>query len=123
VLNPPAKPKTRTPQKQFKPEGCDAARKAKPGDTVSVHYVGKLIDGTEFDNSVKRGDPISFTLGRGNVIQGWDRGIAGMCVGEKRKLKIPPALGYGDAGAPPAIPGKATLIFDTELVKIEGAAS
>ncbi|KIZ03037.1 peptidyl-prolyl cis-trans isomerase, FKBP-type [Monoraphidium neglectum] len=103
---------------KFKPEGCDEARKAKPGDTVSVHYAGRLVDGTEFDNSFKRGEPITFELGQGRVIKGWDRGINGMCVGEKRKLKIPPHLGYGDSGAGASIPGKATLIFDTELVKI-----
>ncbi|KAI8466869.1 MAG: hypothetical protein J3K34DRAFT_432270 [Monoraphidium minutum] len=104
---------------KFKPEGCDDARKAKPGDTVAVHYAGRLVDGTEFDNSFTRGEPITFELGKGRVIKGWDQGINGMCVGEKRKLKIPPHLGYGDAGAGPTIPGKATLIFDTELVKIE----
>eukprot|EP00197_Chlamydomonas_leiostraca_P002673 CAMPEP_0202857032 /NCGR_PEP_ID=MMETSP1391-20130828/124_1 /ASSEMBLY_ACC=CAM_ASM_000867 /TAXON_ID=1034604 /ORGANISM="Chlamydomonas leiostraca, Strain SAG 11-49" /LENGTH=134 /DNA_ID=CAMNT_0049535779 /DNA_START=61 /DNA_END=465 /DNA_ORIENTATION=- len=102
---------------KFKPEKCDIV--AKPGDEVSVHYVGKLTDGTEFDNSVKRGEPITFVLGQGRVIKGWDQGIVGMCVGEKRKLKIPPHLGYGDSGAPPTIPGGATLVFETELVKIK----
>ncbi|GBG00472.1 peptidyl-prolyl cis-trans isomerase-like [Raphidocelis subcapitata] len=104
---------------KFRPEGCDDARKAKPGDTVAVHYTGRLIDGTEFDSSLKRNDPIKFPLGAGRVIKGWDQGLLGMCVGEKRKLRIPPHLGYGDAGAPPTIPGKATLIFDTELVSLE----
>ncbi len=66
---------------------------------------GALTDGTVFDSSYKRGDPISFTLGKGQVIKGWDQGIAGMCVGEKRKLRIPPHLGYGEHGSPPKIPG------------------
>eukprot|EP00775_Hariotina_reticulata_P004460 gene4460-4716_t len=100
-----------------RPSEC--TRKAKPGDTVHVHYTGKLVDGTKFDSSLDRGDPIVFELGAGRVIKGWDQGISGMCVGEKRKLKIPPHLGYGDSGAPPTIPGGATLIFDTELVKID----
>lgn len=102
---------------KFKPTEC--TRKAKPGDTVHVHYTGRLTDGTKFDSSLDRNDPIVFELGAGRVIKGWDNGISGMCVGEKRKLKIPPHLGYGDSGAPPTIPGGATLIFDTELVKID----
>ncbi|KAF8069595.1 FKBP15 [Scenedesmus sp. PABB004] len=102
---------------KFKPKSCP--RKAKPGDTVHVHYTGKLTDGTKFDSSLDRNDPIVFELGAGRVIKGWDQGISGMCVGEKRKLKIPPHLGYGESGAPPTIPGGATLIFDTELVKID----
>mmetsp|Transcript_15961 Transcript_15961/g.43496 ORF Transcript_15961/g.43496 Transcript_15961/m.43496 type:complete len:141 (+) Transcript_15961:2976-3398(+) len=102
---------------RFRPEVCE--RKAAPGDTVSVHYQGKLVDGTEFDNSFKRGRPIDFKLGQGVVIKGWEQGILGMCVGEKRLLKIPPALGYGDSGAPPKIPGKASLIFETELVDLK----
>eukprot|EP00878_Enallax_costatus_P004721 GHUV01004970.1.p1 GENE.GHUV01004970.1~~GHUV01004970.1.p1 ORF type:complete len:135 (+),score=38.19 GHUV01004970.1:82-486(+) len=102
---------------KFKPKEC--SRKAKPGDTVHVHYTGRLTDGTKFDSSLDRNDPISFELGAGRVIKGWDQGISGMCVGEKRKLKIPPHLGYGDSGAGPTIPGGATLIFDTELVKID----
>eukprot|EP00879_Flechtneria_rotunda_P013644 GHRR01014253.1.p1 GENE.GHRR01014253.1~~GHRR01014253.1.p1 ORF type:complete len:115 (+),score=26.96 GHRR01014253.1:190-534(+) len=102
---------------QHKPKEC--TRKAQPGDTVHVHYTGKLVDGTKFDSSLDRGDPIVFELGKERVIKGWDQGISGMCVGEKRKLKIPPHLGYGESGAPPTIPGGATLIFDTELVKIQ----
>jgi len=102
---------------KFKPEDCD--RKAKAGDTVHVHYTGTLTDGTKFDSSLDRNQPIVFELGVGRVIKGWDQGISGMCVGEKRKLKIPPHLGYGDSGAGGLIPGGATLIFETELVKIE----
>jgi peptidylprolyl isomerase len=86
-------------------------------DTVSVHYVGKLVDGTEFDNSYKRNNPITFELGVGRVIPGWDEGIALMKVGAKYKLIIPYQLGYGDRGAGGVIPPYATLIFDTELVE------
>eukprot|EP01024_Parvocaulis_polyphysoides_P000273 TRINITY_DN1006_c0_g1_i3.p1 TRINITY_DN1006_c0_g1~~TRINITY_DN1006_c0_g1_i3.p1 ORF type:complete len:144 (-),score=21.32 TRINITY_DN1006_c0_g1_i3:165-596(-) len=101
---------------KYKPKKCET--KAKEGDTVQVHYRGTLTDGEQFDSSYDRGDPLTFRLGKGQVIKGWDQGIIGMCVGEKRKLKIPPQLGYGDAGAPPKIPGGATLIFETELVQI-----
>eukprot|EP00803_Ostreobium_quekettii_P004515 evm.model.scf_305.4 EVM.evm.TU.scf_305.4 scf_305:20452-23634(+) len=103
---------------KYRPEECTV--KAAVGDSVHVHYQGTLSDGTEFDSSYSRGTPFVFTLGKGQVIKGWDQGILGMCPGEKRKLKIPPSLGYGDAGAPPKIPGGAALIFHTELVKIDG---
>ncbi|KAM7527462.1 hypothetical protein LguiB_030872 [Lonicera macranthoides] len=106
---------------KYKPESC--AIQAHKGDRVSVHYRGKLTDGTVFDSSFERGDPIEFELGSGQVIKGWDQGLLGMCVGEKRKLKIPAKLGYGDQGSPPTIPGGATLIFDTELVKVNGKGS
>ncbi|XP_050364023.1 peptidyl-prolyl cis-trans isomerase FKBP15-1-like [Argentina anserina] len=106
---------------KYKPETCEV--KARKGDKVRVHYRGKLTDGTVFDSSFERGDPISFELGVGQVIKGWDQGISGMCVGEKRKLKIPSHMGYGDQGSPPTIPGGATLIFDTELVEILGRDS
>lgn len=96
----------------------DCTQKARAGDYVSVHYTGMLEDGTVFDSSVERGQPIEFPLGVGRVIKGWDQGILGMCVGEKRKLTIPPSLGYGESGAGPIPPG-ATLIFTTELVAIE----
>jgi peptidylprolyl isomerase len=88
------------------------------GQKVKVHYTGKLEDGTVFDSSVKRGVPIEFTLGVGQVIKGWDEGIADMKVGEKRQLIIPPDLGYGPNGYPPVIPANSTLIFDTELVEV-----
>lgn len=91
---------------------------AKVGDTVLVHYTGKLQDGTVFDSSVSRGVPFSFTLGENRVIQGWEQGILGMTEGEKKTLTIPPELGYGEMGVPGVIPGGATLIFDVELVDI-----
>jgi FKBP-type peptidyl-prolyl cis-trans isomerase len=89
---------------------------AKPKRTVSVQYTGWLEDGTIFDSSVGRGEPFTFILGNSEVIQGWDEGVAGMKVGEKRQLVIPANLGYGDQGSPPKIPPGATLIFDVELV-------
>jgi len=97
---------------------------AKSGDLVAVHYTGKLQDGTVFDSSISRGEPIEFVLDTGRVIKGWDEGVKGMKVGEKRILTIPPQLAYGERGitAPDGtvvIPGSATLIFDVELVEIK----
>ena len=89
------------------------------GKQVSVQYTGWLADGKEFDSSLDVGDPIQFKLGSGTVIKGWDEGIAGMKVGGKRQLRIPPALGYGSRGFPPTIPPNATLIFDVELVAVK----
>lgn len=93
--------------------------KSRKGDVLNMHYTGKLEDGTEFDSSIPRDRPFTFTLGTGQVIKGWDQGLLGMCEGEKRKLVIPAELGYGDRGAPPKIPGGATLIFEVELLSIE----
>lgn len=89
------------------------------GKTVTVNYVGTLMDGTKFDSSYDRNQPFSFKLGAGEVIKGWDEGVAGMKVGGKRKLTIPSSLAYGDQGVPGAIPGGATLIFEVELLKVE----
>jgi len=107
-------------KKRVDPEKCTI--KSKKGDSLQMHYTGKLEDGTEFDSSIPRGDPFTFTLGTGQVIKGWDQGLIGMCEGEKRKLVIPSDLGYGDRGSPPKIPGGATLIFEVELLKIDRRA-
>jgi peptidylprolyl isomerase len=90
----------------------------KTGDTLLVHYTGWLADGTKFDSSVDRKQPFTFKLGAGEVIKGWDKGVIGMKVGGKRKLTIPPELGYGEKGSGAKIPPNATLTFEIELLKI-----
>ena len=100
-------------------ETVGSGDEAKAGQTVSVHYTGTLAsNGEKFDSSKDRGQPFSFPLGAGRVIKGWDEGVAGMKVGGKRILVIPPSLGYGSAGAPPTIPANATLRFEVELLGV-----
>ena len=97
-------------------DGNGAAPKA--GDRVTVHYTGWLTDGRKFDSSVDRGQPFVFTIGRGQVIRGWDEGVATMRVGDKVRLTIPPEMGYGARGAGGVIPPNATLIFEVELLDV-----
>ncbi len=96
-----------------------SGKKAENNKTVSVHYSGQLEDGKVFDSSYNRKKPIEFPLGQGNVIEGWDEGIALLQVGDKARFVIPPHLGYGAAGSPPVIPKSATLIFDVELMDVK----
>ena len=100
--------------KKYTPDKCE--KRSKPGDKLSMHYTGTLYsDCTKFDSSRDRNEPFSFTLGQGEVIKGWDDGLRGMCIGEKRKLTIPSDLAYGDEGSGEKIPGGSTLQFDVEV--------
>jgi len=92
---------------------------AQKGKKVTVHYVGKLENGTEFDSSEKRKTPFTFVLGAGQVIVGWDKGVEGMKVGERRRLKIPSSLGYGSQGVGKTIPPNSNLVFEVELIQVE----
>ena len=92
---------------------------AKAGQMVTVHYTGWLTNGSKFDSSKDRNDPFRFKLGAGQVIRGWDEGVAGMKIGGKRKLTIPPQLGYGARGAGGVIPPNATLVFEVELLDVK----
>ncbi len=96
-------------------QGLEAAA----GKTIKVHYEGRFLDGKVFDSSKSRSQPFQFTLGQGQVIEGWEKGIVGMKIGGKRKLTIPPNLAYGEAGAGSVIPPHATLEFDIELLSVE----
>jgi FKBP-type peptidyl-prolyl cis-trans isomerase FkpA len=110
---------TRTPSGlRYQDVAVGSGTQASAGKTVSVHYTGWLPNGEKFDSSRDRNQPFAFTLGAGQVIAGWDEGVAGMKVGGRRKLVIPPDLGYGTAGAPPDIPPGATLVFDVELLDV-----
>ncbi len=95
-----------------------AGAEARAGNTVTVHYVGTLTSGQKFDSSRDRGKGFTFKLGAGQVIQGWDQGVAGMRIGQIRKLTIPPELAYGARGFPPVIPPNSTLVFEVELLSV-----
>jgi FKBP-type peptidyl-prolyl cis-trans isomerase len=99
-------------------EKIGTGKEATAGHNVTVHYRGTLTDGTKFDASYDRNQPFTFDLGTGQVIKGWDQGVAGMKEGGKRKLTIPPDLGYGARGASGVIPPNATLVFEVELLKV-----
>ena len=104
---------------QIKEVECGEGEEAERGDTLEVHYEGRLENGKKFDASRDHGSTFEFQLGAGQVIQGWDEGLVGMKIGGTRELTIPPELGYGEAGSPPVIPPNATLIFVVELVDIK----
>jgi FKBP-type peptidyl-prolyl cis-trans isomerase FkpA len=123
---PPPEPKTGETAASAKPHAelektdlvVGTGAEARKGDAVSVHYVGTLTDGTVFDSSRARETPFTFMIGQGKVIRGWEQGVVGMKVGGKRKLVVPPHLGYGEDGSPPKIPGNATLVFEIELLHV-----
>ena len=104
---------------QYEDQVVGTGVEAKAGKSVDVHYTGTLKDGKKFDSSVDRGKPFTFKLGAGQVIKGWDEGVAGMKVGGKRTLVIPPDLGYGARGAGGVIPPNATLKFEVELLDVK----
>lgn len=103
---------------QYRDEVVGDGPEARAGQMVSVHYTGTLINGSKFDSSHDRGQPFQFPLGAGRVIRGWDEGVAGMKVGGRRRLVIPPELGYGSRAMGAAIPANSTLVFDVELLGV-----
>src|SRR5580658_1989449 len=117
----PGKPSPPPPTKlEIEDVVVGSGRAAQTGDAVSVQYTGTLMSGEKFDSSYDHGGtPFKVTLGKGEVIQGWDQGLVGMKVGGKRKLRIPPELGYGEQGSPPTIPANASLVFDVALVSFD----
>jgi len=115
----PAVPPSPPGKLEIKDMVVGKGKEAKAGDRVSVHYLGTLTDGKKFDASRDHGQPFDFQLGAGNVIKGWDQGVAGMKIGGKRKLTIPYDLAYGEMGRPPVIPPRATLVFEVELLGIK----
>merc|ERR1712088_1140089 len=117
LAEPEARPSGLKVECLSKPDSCDKV--ARNGDMLEMHYTGTLEDGKKFDSSYDRSEPFKFQIGVGQVIKGWEEGVLGMCVGEKRRLIVPPALGYGDQGAGDIIPGGATLFFDVELISTE----
>ena len=106
------------PELKIEKLNTGAGAQANAGQTVTVHYTGWLTDGTKFDSSVDRDDPFVFVLGEGQVIAGWDQGVATMREGDKVKLTIPHHLAYGEHGYPGAIPPRTTLVFEVELLKV-----
>jgi len=96
-----------------------SGKMAEAGMNVSIHYTGYLLDGTKFDSSVDRGEPLKFQVASGQMIQGFDEGVRGMRIGGKRKLQIPWSMAYGEAGRPPLIPPKSDLVFDMELLDVQ----
>lgn len=114
----PGQPRTTASGLTYETLKAGAGDQAKSGRVAVVHYVGTLVDGTKFDSSREKGRPFPVQLGSGSVIPGWEEGLAGMKVGEVRKLTIPSNLAYGDQGSPPVIPPKATLVFEVELMEV-----
>ena len=104
---------------QYEEMTVGTGKEAKAGSRAIVHYTGTLKDGTKFDSSRDRGEPFPFSIGAGEVIKGWDEGVAGMKIGGRRKLTIPYPLAYGEAGRPPQIPPKSDLLFDVELMDVQ----
>jgi len=117
LAEPELKPSGLKVEKVEVPENCE--KTATNGALLTMHYTGTLEDGTKFDSSYDRNEPFKFQIGVGQVIRGWEEGVLGMCVGEKRRLIVPPELGYGDQGAGEIIPGGATLNFDIDLLESE----